>query len=610
MAFAALLAVRCGNGPAPTGVGSGTTGVKVPPSVDAQLMINEIMVNNAVTIRDDKGAASPWIEIYNPTQQDIALGGYALTDDFAMPRTSVLPDGVVAPAGGYLILWANSDATAGPTHVSLLLSSGGGALGLARPDGSFIDRISYGAQQTDISAAREPDGSNNWVVEWNVSPGAANPNGSGQPMPPQAASDPPESVPAAGDMSDRVLGYDAMPEFDLQIADADIASLRSNPDSWVAATITFQGRSYGPVGVNLKGTASFQTIDQKPGFRVNVNKFVNGARFFGVKDFLLNNMTTDASMMHERLAYWIGRQIGTVPTSRSNHSWVTLNGAPLGLYATVEEPKDPLMAYYFTDSSGSVYTINYADFQTAYLPDFLLQDGNGDLTLITDATNALAMTPADAAIAAAGPYVNLHEFARYWALCVLTGHWGGWPYAAVNEPVGANAGVYADPTSNQLYFIPEGINDAFMTADFDFMKEVRSVLAENCAASASCYQDFATQLNEIMGTAQQLDWASEHDRVAAQIAPYVAMDPKMPFTAADVAEAQTQMRYFITGRPAYITEYLRPAGQPPGPPPPGSMPPTDGGTTTHADAGAPTTTPDAGTPTTTPDAGVAPDAGH
>ena len=181
--------------------------------------------------------------------------------------------------------------------------------------------------------------------------------------------------------------------------------------------------------MNLKGTSSFQPIDGKPGFRVNINKFVSGAKFFGLKEFLLNNMTTDPSMLRERLAYWIGRQIGSVPTSRCNHSWVTLNGAPLGLYATVEEPKDQLMARYFPDATGPVYTINYADFQPAYLSAFELQDGTNDLSLINGATTALQMTPADTAIAAAGQFVNLHEFERYWALMVLTGHWGGWPYA-------------------------------------------------------------------------------------------------------------------------------------------------------------------------------------
>ena len=99
------------------------------------------------------------------------------------------------------------------------------------------------------------------------------------------------------------------------------------------------------------------------------------------------------------------------------------------------------------------------------------------------------MTPADAAIAAAGQFVNVHQFARYWALMVLTGHWGGWPYAPDPQPAGANAGTYADPTTHQLYFIPEGINDAFSTADFDFIKQVKSMLAQECAASPSCFQD-------------------------------------------------------------------------------------------------------------------------
>ena len=54
--------------------GAPDAGPAVDPSVDGQLTINELMPDNVLTIRDDRGAASPWIEIYNPTAQDIALG--------------------------------------------------------------------------------------------------------------------------------------------------------------------------------------------------------------------------------------------------------------------------------------------------------------------------------------------------------------------------------------------------------------------------------------------------------------------------------------------------------------------------------------------------------
>jgi hypothetical protein len=547
----------CGGGSGSTAhVEGGGGGTAVGPNIDSQLSINELMSLNALTTKDEHGTVSPWLEIYNPTAEEIALDNYALTDDFNSPRKAVLPSGVSVPANGTLLLWADGNPSAGATHVDVSLSGGGGSLALARPDGTFIDRLTYGAQETDLSAAREPDGSSSWVTEWNVSPGAANPTGTGQPRPAQAASDPPETIAAAGDLTDRVLGYDQISTFDLQISNDGINSLRSAPSTWVQATLSFEGRAYGPVGVNLKGTSSFQPIDQKPAFRVNINKFVKGARLFGLKEILLNNMVQDPSMLHERLAYWIGRQIGTVPTPRSNHAWVTMNGAPLGLYAEVEEAKDTMMATYFTDATGGVFTINYADFSTKYLSNFQYQDGNTDTTLITDTMTALGQQPASAASAAAGQFVNLHEFSRYLALMVLTGHWGGWPYAPDPEPVGANARIYADPTSQQLYFIPQGINDAFSTGDFDFIAALKSKLAKDCVRTTSCFQDFGNQLMEILGKAQQLGWASEEARVAAQIASYVAMDPKKPYSNADVTMYQQQVGNFMNGRGAYVSKYL------------------------------------------------------
>ena len=341
-----------------------------PPSirpVDGQLTINELMPDNVLTIRDERGAAVPGSRSTTRPGKTSRWPATALTDDFTAPRKAILPAGVIVPAGGHLILWADGNPSAGPAHLGVLLSHAGGSLALARPDGSFIDRLTYGAQETDISAAREPDGSGSWVNEWNVSPGTSNPSGTGQPFPPQAGGDPPEAVPAAGDMSDRVLGYDLIPQFDLQISGDNIASLRAAPDTWVQATLVYEGRSFGPVGVNLKGTSSFQPIDEKPAFRVNINKFVSGARFFGLKEFLLNNMTQRPFDAARAPGLLDRTQIGGVPTSRCNHSWVTMNGAPLGLYATVEAPKEQLMAYYFADATGPVYTIHYADFQPAYL---------------------------------------------------------------------------------------------------------------------------------------------------------------------------------------------------------------------------------------------------
>jgi hypothetical protein len=113
-----------------------------------------------------------------------------------------------------------------------------------------------------------------------------------------------------------------------------------------------------------------------------------------------------------------------------------------------------------------------------------------------------------------------------------------------------------------MYFIPTGINDALSTADYDFVNQVKSVLARDCAATASCYQQFADQLQEVDTKATQLGWRAELDRVAAQIAPYVMMDTKKPYSNDDVAAYQTQAGYFITGRDTYIQKYLMPLASP------------------------------------------------
>jgi len=106
-----------------------------------------------------------------------------------------------------------------------------------------------------------------------------------------------------------------------------------------------------------------------------------------------------------------------------------------------------------------------------------------------------------------------------------------------------------------MTFIPEGTDDTFYSGDQDFM-QTNSLLTSTCESSASCIQSVATQAWAILGQAQQIGWDTEAARVAAQIAPYVAMDPKKPYTADDVAMYQQQMKYFMTGRSAELTKYF------------------------------------------------------
>lgn len=552
-----------GSGPGNGGGGAGgMPGPSVPPEIDAQLAINELMAANVLTAKDDTGTARSWIEILNPTDTDVPLRGYAITDDFANPGKAILGDGAAVPAHGYLVLWLDGGAAAGPTHVAIVLAKAGGNLGLARPDGSFIDRLTYGAQETDLSAAREPDGASTWSIEWHVSPGAANPAGAGQPG--SAALDP-ESVPTAGDPSDRILGYDQIPQFALTIGAAEWQSLLTAPDTYVPVMLTYEGRDYGPVGVHLKGMQSWEPIDKKPSLHVNIDKFVPGAAFFGLKDLTWNNMHSDFSMMHERIAYWVARKAG-VPASRANHALVTVNGQPYGLYANVETVKKHILTRAFGNNTGSLFSATDVDFTPSYVPMFELVTGPDDRTLLMGLASALAAGNPDAAMAAAGTYADVDQFTRFWAMCAVVGQLDSFPYS---DP-GDDYFTYANPGTGRLAFMPWGIDESFYAGDVD-ISMIHSVFAVQCKASPSCYRKFVDNVWDILALADSLDWKAEHDRVAAQIAPYVAQDGRKWYTNDQVAMYQTDMWYFMSDRRQQIAAWIpaasgaRPSGITPQP---------------------------------------------
>jgi len=141
------------------------------------LFINEFMADNETTIEDpdDAGAFEDWIEIYNPNESAIDMSGLFMTDDLTEPGMWVFQEGVTIAAGGYLLVWADDDAEQGPTHTTFKLGGSGEEIGLFATDGStLIDSIVFGAQETDVSYGRLPDGGDDWQSFYSPTPGTAN----------------------------------------------------------------------------------------------------------------------------------------------------------------------------------------------------------------------------------------------------------------------------------------------------------------------------------------------------------------------------------------------------------------------------------------------------
>ena len=108
--------------------------------VHAQFAITELMAANNVTLNDENGDNSDWIEIHNEGAVTASLAGWFLTDttnlltEWQFPATNL-------PPNGYLVVFASSKnrrVPGAPLHTNFKLSAGGEYLALVAPDGTNV----------------------------------------------------------------------------------------------------------------------------------------------------------------------------------------------------------------------------------------------------------------------------------------------------------------------------------------------------------------------------------------------------------------------------------------------------------------------------------------
>ena len=143
------------------------------------VVINEFMAANDSTLRDPQGDFDDWVEIYNPGNRAVTVGGMYLTDDLARPTKRRIPDDQPAlttiPAGGFLIVWLDKDAGDAGLHADFSLDADGEEIALFDVDGvTRVDSIAFGPQATDVSYGRSGDGGAVWGFLESPTPGGPN----------------------------------------------------------------------------------------------------------------------------------------------------------------------------------------------------------------------------------------------------------------------------------------------------------------------------------------------------------------------------------------------------------------------------------------------------
>jgi len=132
------------------------------------------MSSNSDNCRDEAGETDDWIELYNPSDADVELAGYSLSDDTSLPRRSVLPPGVVIAAHSPMLFWADKTPAQGKTHLSFGLGAAEEEVVLYDSEARQVDLFHWTNAPRNQSFARIPDGTGNWVACRNPTCGASN----------------------------------------------------------------------------------------------------------------------------------------------------------------------------------------------------------------------------------------------------------------------------------------------------------------------------------------------------------------------------------------------------------------------------------------------------
>jgi spore coat protein CotH len=291
--------------------------------------------------------------------------------------------------------------------------------------------------------------------------------------------------------SDYLFDQDLLHTYELNLPEENLAILDSDPaaEEYVEGSLTFEGETVEPVGIRYKGSiGSFLACTDGPNpfqpsgnktcdklsMKVKINWTDSKTEFYGLRRVQLHAMNLDATLMHDRLGYWMFEQAG-VAGPRSTHARLMINGEFAGLFAMTEQIDGRLVRDRFDDGTGNVYkeVWPFDDTGSIRSEDDLLagletnEDEDPDADIMIEFAQAIidsgAAADPDAARAVLERWTDLDAFIAYAVVDRAIAHEDGpfhW-YCLEGPCEPHNFYWYEDPTERKLHMIPWDLDNAF-----------------------------------------------------------------------------------------------------------------------------------------------------
>ncbi|MCE3296979.1 MAG: hypothetical protein K0R65_2693 [Crocinitomicaceae bacterium] len=108
------------------------------------------------------------------------------------------------------------------------------------------------------------------------------------------------------------------------------------------------------IAIRLKGNSSYGHPGNKKSFKVDINQWVQGQDYDGLKKLNFNNGFKDPTFMREKVFFDLCRTLG-IPAPRINYANVYMNGTFWGFYTIVEQVDDQFLDWAILDDLGNLY---------------------------------------------------------------------------------------------------------------------------------------------------------------------------------------------------------------------------------------------------------------
>jgi hypothetical protein len=144
-------------------------------TIAGTLVLNEVLAINRSAVQNSSIIADyypDYVELRNNGSSSLLLAGYALTDNPLLPTKYVFATGTTIAAGGYLLVWCDSDTNTAGLHSGFKLD-GDGSQVLLLNGATIVDSVTFGPQAPDVSIGRIVNGTGGWQAN-TPTPGTAN----------------------------------------------------------------------------------------------------------------------------------------------------------------------------------------------------------------------------------------------------------------------------------------------------------------------------------------------------------------------------------------------------------------------------------------------------